>query len=395
MDLEEEQAEQQQQHQHQHQQQQEVNEEEVPSIHGDVLEAALSHVPLVDLASASLVSRPWRHAVSTSLRHSSKPPWLVVHVQDTVPPYSITTHAYDPLSHAWIRIRGLSVRHVSVLRSSNSTLLYMLSPSRFAFSVDPLRLTWRHADAAPAVWRTDPMVALVGGRHLVVAGGTSEYEDDPLAVEVYDVGARTWERCESMPVSLKHSASSTWLSVAVHDETGKVYVTEKRSGRSYAFGASTKAWHGAFDLCADEGGFWWVTGFAGGRLILVGLLGRAEDVRGVKMWEVSGESLEHRKEMGEMPGRLLAKLKGNSPCVWSICMSAMGDFVYLHNPWDPEQVIQCEIVDGGCRWDSVRNAAVDDTTRIMQSVVVSCTYVGMRDLQKAVAMGLEARRLTV
>lgn len=360
-------------------------------IHGDVLEEVLSHVPLIDLVPASQVSRAWKGAVSASLRRQKTKPWLIVYVQSTMAPYTITTHAYDPRSHVWIEIHGPSVNHVALLRSSSSTLLYMLSPSKFAFSLDPLRLTWHHAEAPP-VWRTDPIVALVGHR-LVVAGGACEYEDDPLAVEIYDTKARTWERCGSMPEILKDSAASTWISVAVVDDA-RMYVTEKCSGRTYAFDSITKTWVGPFDLRPDGTGFCWVIGFAGGRLILAGLLGRADDVRSVKLWEVSGDSLEHRKEMGEVPQELVGKFRGNCPCVWSMGMNAMGNFVYLHNPADPTEVIQCELENGGCRWSSVRNPVVNDTTR-MQRIVVSCANVGMGDLRTAVAMGLETRKASV
>jgi hypothetical protein len=361
-------------------------------IQGDVLEAVLSHVPLIDLVPAAIVSKAWRRAVSWSLRDPSRiKPWLIVYVQSTMSPYTITTHAYDPQSRVWIEVHGPSVKHVSVLRSSNSTLLYMLSPCKFAFSFDPLRLMWQHADP-PMVWRTDPIVAMVG-HHIVVAGGACEYEDDPLAVEIYDMQARTWERCDSMPEILKDSAASTWISVAVVNEA-KMYVTEKCSGRTYGFDLNTKTWIGPFDLRPDGTGFCWVIGFVGGRLILAGMLGKAEDVKSVKLWEVSGELLEHRKEMGEMSEELIEKFKGNSPCVWSMGMSAEGDFVYLHNPSDPGEVIQCQIVNGMCRWDSIRNAVVNDTTR-MQRIVASCANVGMGDLRTAMAMGLEIRKMTV
>nr|XP_048322448.1 F-box/kelch-repeat protein At1g23390-like [Ziziphus jujuba var. spinosa] len=364
--------------------------EETP-IHGDVLEAVLSHVPLIDLLPAYYVSKSWKRAVSSSLLHvNTIKPWLIVHAQSTRSPYSITTHAYDPRSRVWIQIHRPSVvNSISALRSSHSTLLYMLSPSKFAFSFDPLHHTWHHADP-PLVWRVDPIVAMVG--HLiVVAGGACDYEDDPLAVEIYDLKSRAWERCDSMPSILKDSASSTWLSIAV--DGYKMYVTEKCSGTTYAFNPSSKTWFGPFDLRPEPTGFCWAIGFAGGSMLVVGLLGNSEDVKSLKMWEVRGESLEC-KEIGEMPASLVEKLKSDSPYVSSIAMSTMGNFVYLHNQSDPREVIQCEIVDGMCRWGSVRNAVVNDTTR-MQRMVLSCGDVGMKDLHTGMAMGLKTRNLEV
>lgn len=358
-------------------------EETQTPIHGDLLEAVLSHVPLIDLLPAYYVSKSWKRAVSSSLRHvNTIKPWLIVHAQTTRSPYSITTHAYDPRSRVWIEIHRPSVSFISSLRSSHSRLLYMLSPSKFAFSSDPLHHTWHHADP-PLVWRMDPIVAQVGHR-IVVAGGACDFEDDPLAVEVYDQRSRAWERCDSMPATLKGSASSTWLSVAVDGD--KVYVTERCSGGTYAFDPNSKTWFGPFDLRPDPSGFCWAIGYAGGSMILVGLLGNAEDVKSVKMWEVRGEPLGC-KEMGEMPKNLVEIFKSDSFSVSSIAVAAMGDFVYLHDPSEPREVIQCEIVNGMCRWGSVRNAVVNDKTRMQQRMVLSCADVSIGDLRTALAMG--------
>ena len=77
-------------------------------------------------------------------------------------------------------------------------------------------------------------------------------------------------------------------------------------------------------------------------MVVVGLVGEAENVKSVKMWEVKGEMLDMKIEIGEMPKELVVKLKGQSPCVTSIVMNSMGNFVFLHNPWDPAEVIVCE-----------------------------------------------------
>ncbi|KAL6952851.1 hypothetical protein U1Q18_039447, partial [Sarracenia purpurea var. burkii] len=96
---------------------------------------------------------------------------------------------------------------VSVLRSSHSNLLYMLSPSKLSFSLNPLHLTWHHAEA-PLVWRADPIDVVVG-RRVVVVSGTYDFEDDPLAIEIYDVKSKMWSSCDSMSVVLKDFSAST------------------------------------------------------------------------------------------------------------------------------------------------------------------------------------------
>lgn len=365
-----------------------VKEEEEAPIHGDILETLLSHVHLIDLAPACHVSRTWNRAVSSSLRHL-KPikPWLLVHTQSTRSPYTTTTHAYDPRSKVWMQVEQPSINYVSVLRSSHSTFLYMLSPFKLAFSVDPLHLTWHQADA-PFAWRPDPIVALVGHK-VVVAGGTCEFGDDPLAVETYDLRTGTWDKCNPMPAILKESAASSWLSVATDEH--KMYMTEKSSGVTHAFDPRTKSWQGPFELRPSKSVFSSVIAFVNDRLVLVGLIGDAENVKGVKLWEVKGD-LSELKEIGEMPKELVRKLKGDSPLVPSIAMTSTGDLAYLHNPSDPRELIMCQISDGVCKWESLRVAVVNDASR-MQNLVFSSSNVGLGDVEESLRSG--SRRFTV
>lgn len=364
-----------------------VAQKEAP-IYGDVLELILSHVPLTDLVLASHVSKSWNRAVSSSLRHFNAPkPWLLVHTQTSRPPYATTSHAYDPRSNAWIQINRPSINYVSALRSFHSDLLYMLSPWKFSFSFDPLHLTWHHA-AAPLVWRTDPIVAVVGHR-VVVAGGTCGFEDELLAVEIYDIQSRTWRTCESMPSVLKDSAASTWISVAVYDR--KLFVCENHSGVTYTFDPETSTWLGPYDLRPDPRLFYSVIGFADERLIIVGLMGDSENVEGVKLWGVNSESFEC-EEIGEMPLLLIEKLKSEVFQISSIGVCMAGNFVYIHNPMQVGELFVCEVVNGGCEWGSVRNVVVDDRNR-MGRFVFTCSKVGMDDLNRA--MRSENRRFLV
>ncbi|XP_061992683.1 F-box/kelch-repeat protein At1g23390 [Rosa rugosa] len=365
-------------------------EEEAP-LYGDVLESVLSKLHLIHLLSACHVSKSWNRAVSSTLRFSNRvKPWLVVHSQTTRFPYVVSARAYDPASHVWVDVdRSLHhppVKSISTLRSSHSTLLYMLSPSKFAFSLDALHLEWSHANTPPLVWRTDPIVAVVGHR-VVVAGGACDYEDDPLAVEMYDVKVGTWDTCESMPAIFKDSSASTWLSVAADER--RMYVTEKCSAVTYSFDPESKKWFGPYDLCPNPTVFSSVIGFVNGRLVLAGVVGEAEDVKGVKLWEVEvsdDESLELKEMIGDMPETMVEKLKGESDCKPSFSMSYMGGLVCFHNGSDPSDLILCELENGGCRWTSIRNDAVNDGTR-MQRMVVTYANLGLPELQKAVQVG--------
>ncbi|KAJ8758963.1 hypothetical protein K2173_003201 [Erythroxylum novogranatense] len=351
-------------------------------IHGDMLESILTHVPLVDLLPACHVSKSWRLAVSTSLRHHNRvKPWLLLHAQRTRHPYLTATYAYDPRSRIWLQVDQPPIKYVYALRSSHSTLLYMLSPYKFSFSFDPLHLTWYNIDA-PIVWRTDPIVALVGHR-LIVAGGACDFEDDPLAVEMYDLKTRTWDTCDSMPAIFKDSAASTWLSVAA--DSDKMYVVQKSSGLMYSFDPITKVWQGPYNLRPSTNVWSSIIGFAEHRFILVGLTEQKEGVNGVKLWQVKGESWELVKEMGEMPKELAGKLKVESSSTSSISVSFANNFVYISNTSAPGEIILGELGrDGSCSWSSTRNAAVGVDDLLKDRLVFSCSYVGLGDLRRAV-----------
>ncbi|KAI3816788.1 hypothetical protein L1987_16493 [Smallanthus sonchifolius] len=248
-------------------------------IHGDVLEAVLSHLPLIHLVPKSLVSKAWNKTViSTLLKSPKSHPWLIIQTQGSRSPYLTTTSAYDPSSCLWIEIHHPSINYVSALRSSRSNLLYMIFPSKFSFSFDPLHLTWHHA-VAPRVWRIDPIIAVVGKR-VVVAGGACDFEHDPLAVEIYNIDSQTWTKPEPMPEFFKGSASSTWQSVASDDR--RLFVLEKNGGVLHTFDPLTNTWCGPYDLLPDLLVFHSGIVFCNDRMILIGMLGDADVIIGIK-----------------------------------------------------------------------------------------------------------------
>ncbi|XP_058772293.1 F-box/kelch-repeat protein At1g23390-like [Vicia villosa] len=356
-------------------------EEEAP-IHGDVLEAIFSLVPLIHLVPSCHVSKAWNSAVFSSLSHVKQiKPWLIILSQTTLSSRVNIAHAYDPRSHSWLKI----IKHqplinkpceIPTVRSSHSTLLYTITPSEFTFSLDALHLDW-HQAPAPRVWRVDPIVARVGKR-VVVSGGACDFEDDPLAVEMYDMENRDWIMCPSMPAMLKSASASMWISVAVVGET--VYLTEKNSGLTYSFHSVMKVWEGPYDLRPDESVFYSVTGTLSEKLTVAGLVGEPGNVREVKLWAVKEELGSGMEEIGSMPKEMVEKLKGDSE-FGSVEVVWVGNFVYLRNTLVLEELVVCEVVDGKmCEWRSVKNAAVDGGTRM----VLCGGDVRMEDLQRAV-----------
>ncbi|KAK3416785.1 hypothetical protein EUGRSUZ_H02548 [Eucalyptus grandis] len=361
-------------------------------LHGDVLELTLSHVPLVDLVPAVRVSRSWSLAVSSSLRHLRRPrPWLLVHYQSARPPHAVSARAYDPRSRVWMDLEAgpgaaaaAKLLASAPLRSSHSALLYGVSPARLSFSPDPLHLTWRHA-SPPSAWRVDPAVALVGSR-LVVAGGACDFEDDPLSVEVYDTRAGTWSACDPMPARLKDSSASLWLSVATDGR--RMYIMEKLTGATHAFDPEAGAWFGPYDLRPDRHVFYSVISFAGDRLIVAGLLGNSEDVKGVKLWGSTAVGADELEEICNMPEELVKELRDDNYCVSSIGMCSRGDFLYLYSNSKPELVFWCEREDelGAWRWGATRDAAARGRS-LGKRVAYTCAEVGIGELREAAVTG--------
>lgn len=268
------------------------------------------------------------------------------------------------------------------MRSSHSGLLYIISPAKLSLSFDTLFSKWIEI-APPRVWRTDPIVAKVGTR-VVVAGGTWDFEDDPLSVEIYDTEIGTWEACGSMPDILKDSAASTWLSVAANDH--EIFVTEKSSGIGYSFDPVSKIWVGPYDIRPDPMMYTSAIGFTGSgqkeKLLMVGLIGESMNVKSLKLWEVCRNQCVTCKLIGEVPEAMVEKLKGRGGGgLTSVSMTAFGEFLYVCNALEPEEVVVGEICGGGdWRWWSVQNPVVDDGNR-MDRYLFSCCEVGIGELR--------------
>ncbi|KAL2494202.1 F-box domain-containing protein [Forsythia ovata] len=125
-------------------------EEEEVEIHGDILEAILLYVPLIDLVPASSVSKSWCSVVASSLRHLKKPkPWLVIYKQTNSSPYATTTHAYDPCSNQWIKISQPSIKFISALKSQQALDLWDVVKDSMYREVQGLSIKAKTIEAAP------------------------------------------------------------------------------------------------------------------------------------------------------------------------------------------------------------------------------------------------------
>ncbi|XP_010923174.1 F-box/kelch-repeat protein At1g23390 [Elaeis guineensis] len=373
----------------------EEEEREAP-LHGDVLEAIVSHVSTIDLVPASHVSKAWRGAVLSFLRRSPRrAPWLLLHLQGRRDPSKASTHAYDPHSRAWClipHVPRLPPRLSLPLRSS--PLLHALSISRLALSADPFGATWRELEP-PRVWRRDPVVAAVGPAVVVVAGGACEFEDDPCAVEVHRGGG--WEAAETMPEAFKGSAAATWLSVAASDRA--VYVLEKQAGWASRFDPETGQWGPTRLLRPDPTVCLSAVGFIDAdHLVLVGVCGSDSDSgwrpESVRLWEVNVETLEVGSEVGRMGKEMVNGLVGKeeegsySWGMWSIGFASMAGFGYVYNPADPRKdIFLCEFErtgkgsGDGCRWERIPSPPPAVEANPAHRMVFRCSTVGMDDLK--------------
>ncbi|KAL5063421.1 hypothetical protein RYX36_025158 [Vicia faba] len=141
---------------------------------------------------------------------------------------------------------------------------------------------------------------------------------------------------------------STWLSATVSDEV--MYVTKKKYGMMYSFDCKMIKWEAPYDLRREESVFFSIMGMMRDRLVVVGIVGDVENKKGVKIWEL-------------------------------VCI---GDFIYVYNPLELEEMVVCEVLKGGgCEWQSVRNKVVDDGVR-MGRVVLCGGDVRLEDLKNAV-----------
>ncbi|KAI3865614.1 hypothetical protein MKX03_028758 [Papaver bracteatum] len=308
-------------------------------------------------------------------------PWLIVHMQNPRNLSLVITHAYDPGSNVWIEFtRPSTTSYTSSIRSSCSNTLYMLTPSKFSFSTDPLHETW-HEVAAPRIWRSDPAVAIVGS-YVVVAGGAYDFEEAPLAVELYGIASRGWFMYQPLPIMLRNSAAASWLSVDVQDN--KMYLFDKLSGKLCWLDTNTKIWsEGCITLTLhpDPSIYFSVFGFAGDRLILVGLLGDSENARSLGIWEVNCNGFDC-EEIGKMPREMFERLKNVNPVLSSIGISLAENFIYIHDSFYPRDIFFLDLTIGACEWGCVRSSFLDDRG-LMNMFTFTCSKIGLGDLRKA------------
>jgi len=122
--------------------------------------------------------------------------------------------------------------------------------------------------------------------------------------------------------------------------------------------------------------------------MVAGMVGEAEKVEEVKLWEVKGEiAVESElgywcEELTAMPKEMMVKIMGEGS--GSIEVNWIGNCVYFQNLWKAEEIVVCEVGNGGsCQWESLRNVTVSDVSR-MQRRVFCGAHVELQDLNRAI-----------
>jgi hypothetical protein len=137
-----------------------------------------------------------------------------------------------------------------------------------------------------------------GGAHkLIIAGGVTFFEEDDLAVEVFDSEVGEWELCQSVPLEFRGNCSRHWMTSAVAG--GRLYIANKYMGGIAYFDLDKKRWSpfchlrplgvGRSHLFAHEGKLHMAGSFYSG------------DTESFKIWEVNHDTMECGSVVASMP----------------------------------------------------------------------------------------------
>ncbi|KAL5996577.1 hypothetical protein ACLOJK_007496 [Asimina triloba] len=344
------------------------------SLSSDLTEHILSLLPIPSIVVASAVCKPWRSLLthpSFSARVSpAKKPWLFLCGHNTIFPKNNQAFAFDPDSHAWIRLPPAALHHDSsassiggaagffFTTSSNFTYTPLLSslsscrqtpPLRFARS-NPLVGVFSPAPGAPSKF------IVVGGVRFV--GGLVDIEDR-LAVEIYDPDSDAWDLCPPLPADIIQSGNTPqWLSSAIFKDN--FFVIGIYSGFVSSFDLSRRMWNRVRALRPPGVVFSFLIACRS-QLVLAAVCNSGQ-VPSLDLWSVDERTMELRRKVSTMPRELLWELfdSDEEEKLASLKCVGVGDLVYVFNeePHKKYPTCVCEM-DGQdssmlrCRWRKV------------------------------------------
>ncbi|KAJ7294365.1 hypothetical protein O6H91_Y262700 [Diphasiastrum complanatum] len=329
----------------------------------------LSHLPVLNLVRASLVSKHWRSIVaSPSFIHLHSKgftprPWFFLYGINFLVPAKSQAFAYDPYTRKWHCLPLKSFpEHDQTSLAVSSGFLYAITASTHLQICHKHDLFPEFLSLTPPMncSRRNPIVNFVedsisDSYKVIVCGGVSVFEDEDLAVEIFDSDAGSWEVCAGLPGEFRGSSSAHWTTSVICK--GRFFVHEMYSGSTAALDLHLKTWTPVHVLRPLGVRYSYLVSCAG-NLLLAGTCSIQN--RGTfALWKVDEVTLDC-SEIGQMPEDLYSVFESeeedktvNLKCV------AAGEMLYVfslakHNGY---AVVSCQVSDDKCCWMQVPTLA--------------------------------------
>ncbi|KAG6556421.1 hypothetical protein Mapa_002364 [Marchantia paleacea] len=334
------------------------------SVSEEVLELIVAKLPAVSVLEAAQVCKNWLTVVRSRRfanfydQLACRKSWFFQCCVNYLLPEKNQGYGYDPESKQWHKLSPQCFQPEQdkfAMASSPDGLLYSIfTLSDLTYKREFLSKQW--SEAPPMKYsRNAPLLGVVDSpdaksHKLLVAGGVSFFEDDDLALEIYDSASRSWEVCESLPREFRNNSSRHWMTSAVVG--GRFFVAEVYTGLIASFDLQSMRWSAVgtlrpagvvhSHLLAIQGSL-----FLGGSCY-------SEDKHSFKIWRVNVAAQECGVEIASMPSAL-CKIFGPSDdggperkgegiqCV------ASGDLIYIFSreQYRDNQVVVCDLSSRG------------------------------------------------
>ncbi|XP_024368456.1 F-box/kelch-repeat protein At3g24760 [Physcomitrium patens] len=325
----------------------------------DILEYTLARLPLFSIKTCRKVCKRWDVVINTprfGILHKQlgeQQPWLVYYVINNL--VSSKSHAitYDEGLNTWITLPLLRIpshNHGSLAGASG--LVYAIA----GLGEDRLKYKLTISTSSPSAFvdewyetpqmefpRGSPVVGVAlgtgktgSGHKVVVAGGTPEFEDEHMAVEVFDSETDAWETYDDLPEDFNGSSSRSWMSGVVC--RNKFYVSLIHSWTIHALDLCTREWAPMHWECPQGLQYHHIMAI-GKTVVVVGLYQDAEhpEEHTVAIWKVNSKT-QRLIQVGSMPLELFALL--GDGCTDPTLNFLMSDnLLYISNTYSPDRAV--------------------------------------------------------
>ncbi|CAM6098891.1 unnamed protein product [Calypogeia fissa] len=342
-------------------------------ISGEVLDLILARLPVTTLLTAGQVCKDWsalirsRRFIEFYDKVALRKSWFFQCCVNYLCPAKNQGYGYEPETKKWHLISSQCFptdRGNAFAGSPDGCLYSIFSLTDLSYKRELLSNLWERAPAMHNS-RNSPLLGLVESESesssatdlkshkLIVAGGVSFFEEDDLAVEIYDSSLGSWELCQSLPVEFRGNCSRHWMTSAI--AKGKFYIAEKYSGSTAVLDSDTKVWSSVKTL-RPPGVVHSHLLSCQGRLLLAGSC-YVNDSHSFKIWEVNEETMECGPILASMASELLSSCfdageDGQERKGEGLQCVAYGDLIYVFFPiyfrelTRDNQVVVCDLSSG-------------------------------------------------